>query len=430
MIRGLLAPCFIAQISYFCNRMKVLIVSTYDLQGGAAIAATRLLHALQRSGCDASMVVRTKMGKDPSTHQVGSTRGNKLRFYGERGAIFLNNRLSKKNLFDVSIANTGIPLIQHPQFVSADVIHLHWINQGGLSLQEIGQIVASGKKVVWTLHDMWPFTGICHHAGECTRYVQGCGHCPYLKVPSRGDLSWRIFQKKQAAYRKGNITFVACSRWLEELANKSPLTRGHRVVNIPNPINTEMYAPRDKKATRELLHLPQEKKIVLYAAAKASDPRKGVDYLIRAAEILAARRGDLMFLIAGMHAEEIAKRLPLPSKSMGYIPTDQMAKVYSAVDAYITPSLQENLPNTLMEAMACGTPCVGFDIGGIPEMITHKGNGYVAAYKNAGDFAHGIDHVVYGDNAGELSRRAREKVLHAYNESTIATSYKALYDEK
>ncbi len=410
--------------------MRVLIVSTYDIQGGAAIAATRLLHALSRAGCDASMVVRTKQGNDPRVRQVGSDRKNELRFYRERGTIFMHNRFSKKYLFDVSIANTGVAVTDLPEFQAADVIHLHWINQGTLSLNEIERIVASGKKVVWTMHDMWSFTGICHHAAGCRHFETGCGNCPYLTSPSPQDLSYKVFREKQAIYANGKITFVACSEWLKELAKKSPLTRGHEVVSIPNPIDTDLYFPGDKRVLREKLQLPRDKKIALFAAAKASDPRKGVEYLISASEILAREQNDLLFLIAGANGDDIARRLPLPAKNMGYVAPDQMVELYSVADVYITPSLQENLPNTLMEAMACGTPCVGFHTGGIPEMIDHGINGYVADYRNAEDLARGIAWVLYEAHGEELSRRAREKVSREYEQEKIANRYKAIYESE
>src|SRR5690554_3813707 len=176
--------------------MKVLFISTYDIQGGAAIAATRLMHAMRGAGYDVSMAVRTRLGTDPAVFSVGSNKGNKHRFYWERGVIFLHNRLSRKHLFDVSIANTGVSITELPEFKAADVIHLHWINQGMLSLTEIERILASGKKVVWTLHDMWAFTGICHHAAGCRHYEVTCGNCPYLAAPSPRDLSYRGFLKK------------------------------------------------------------------------------------------------------------------------------------------------------------------------------------------------------------------------------------------
>lgn len=408
--------------------MKVLFICTNDIQGGAAIAASRLLQAMQGIGYEASMVVRTKSGTDRMVFTAGNKKTNVLRFYWERGIIYLHNRLSRKNLFDVSIANTGIPITKLTAFKEADIIHLHWVNQGMLSVKEIGQIFASGKKVVWTMHDMWPFTGICHHAGDCTAYTKGCGRCPYLKVPTRNDLSNRVFNRKQSVYKTGNITFTACSLWLKELAWRSPLTRGHRLTSIPNPIDTETYRPMDQKEVREKLNLPLDKKIILFAAVKASDKRKGMDYLVEATRLIAHHSEDLLFLIAGSQGEEIEKQLTLPARSVGYISPQQMPLLYNAADLFITPSLYENLPNTIMEAMACGTPCVGFHTGGIPEMITHGENGYVARYKDTADLAKGIVWALQDELYTTLSINARQKVLDEYTQEKVAQQYKEIYE--
>ena len=375
--------------------MNILIVNTSDIHGGAAIAAYRLMNALLREGEHVKMLVRDKQTDHTGVIPAGGKLQNKINFYLERGVIFLRNRFTKRHLFDISIANTGLSITDLLAFREADVIHLHWINQGMLSLDEIGRIIASGKKIVWTMHDMWPFTGICHHAAGCTRYERSCGECPWLRSPSRNDLSHQLFLAKQAVYTRGQITFVACSNWLRELAAKSPLTAGHRVISIPNPIDTTFYIPMDKSEARQRLKLPEDKKIVLFAAVKASDPRKGIDYLAEASRIMAQQHDDILFLIAGNDGEELGERLSLPARSLGYVAPQDMAGVYNAADLFVTPSLQENLPNTIMEAMACGTPCVGFRTGGIPEMISHGTNGYVAAYKDAEDLANGILWTLY-----------------------------------
>ena len=408
--------------------MKVLFISTYDIQGGAAIAATRLLHAVRHAGCDASMVVRAKLGSDTAVFTAGSKKRNTFRFYWERGVIYLYNRLSRENLFDVSIANMGVSITKLPEFKEADVIHLHWINQGMLSIKEIGKILSSGKKVVWTMHDMWPFTGICHHAGACDAYTFGCGHCPYLRTPSRNDLSHIIFKRKHSAYLTGNITFTACSHWLRELAGQSPLTWGQRVTSIPNPIDTATYRPMDKSEIRKKLNLPLDKKIILFAAVKAADKRKGMDYLVEAAGLMAHHSENLLFLISGGRGEEIEKQLALPARSMGYISPRQMPELYNAVDLFVTPSLYENLPNTIMEAMACGTPCVGFHIGGIPEMIDHRKNGYVAEYRNARDLANGLIWTLFEADFETLSLNARGKVAEEYAQEKVAQQYKEIYE--
>jgi len=407
--------------------MNILIVSTSDIHGGAAIASFRLMNALLSQGEKVKMLVRDKRSDQPDVIAIGNKWQNSLHFYRERSIIFLHNRLSKKNLFDISIANSGTAITEHPAFRMADVIHLHWINQGMLSLSEISRIIASGKRVVWTMHDMWPFTGICHHAAGCCHYEKGCGDCPFLTAPSRTDLSQQLFQKKMKAYNGGRITFVACSHWLKELADKSPLTAGHKVTTIPNPIDTAHYHPMDKRALRRKLQLPEKSKIVLFAAVKASDPRKGMEYLVEASQIIAQQQKEILFLIAGNNGEEMGKRLSLPARCLGYVAPQEMAEVYNAADLFVTPSLQENLPNTIMEAMACGTPCVGFDTGGIPEMITHGKNGYVALYKDAVDLAFGILSILYGNDPEVVSSDARNRALLEYSQEIVANQYMEIY---
>lgn len=408
--------------------MKVLLISTSDIQGGAAIAANRLMSALLSSGLDVKMIVRDKESNNPNVVQVGSGYLNKWNFYTERAEIYANNKLKRQYLFDVSTASTGLSITNTTEFKEADIIHLHWINQGMLSLKEIRGIIASGKKVVWTMHDMWPFTGICHHSAGCNRFEESCGLCPYLLSTSQKDMSHRIFKKKQSVYSKGKISFVACSRWLKELAEKSPLTINHDLTNIPNPIDTSIYLPYNKKEVRERLNLPLDKKIILFAAVKASDVRKGINYLIEAGHELANWSNDLLFLIVGKNGEEIKKHLSVPSICMGFIPPNAMNDVYNAADVFVTPSLQENLPNTIMESMSCGTPCVGFNIGGIPEMIDHLHTGYVAEYKNPTDLAKGLIWCLFEADGLLLSRNARDKAVSEYSQSIVAKQYIHVYN--
>lgn len=411
--------------------MNVLIVSTHDQQGGAAIAAYRLMEALNKNGAMARMLTIDKKSDNTNVVEVGSPLINKGRFIAERGVIYIQNGFSKKYLFDISLANTGVTITKHPEFKKADIIHLHWINQGMLSIREIGKIVATGKKIVWTMHDMWPFTGICHHAGECNHFEKGCGMCPYLNNPSKHDISYTTFLIKQAAYFQGNIHFIACSNWLKELAVKSKLTTHYKVSAIANPINTELYKPKDKTELRKAMNLPIDKKIILFAAAKVSDKRKGIDYLVEASKIISHQKSNnILFLIAGGRSKEIIVQLALPAISVGYVSSADMPNIYNAADVFVTPSLQENLPNTIMESMACGTPCVGFNIGGIPEMIDHKQNGYIANYKDAQDLANGLLWVLKESASETLSNNARNKVVTNYSETTIAKRYLEIYNKE
>ncbi|MDR1517920.1 MAG: glycosyltransferase [Dysgonamonadaceae bacterium] len=406
--------------------MKVLIVSTSDVQGGAAIAAYRLMQALNANGVDSKMMVCRKKTSDKRVVGIGSKRKTDWKFYAERWFIFRKNAFSRKHLFDVSTANTGYSIVDTPQFREADVIHLHWINQGMLSLTAIGQILKSGKKVVWTMHDMWTITGICHHTQVHGEHLSTFNSCPYFG--KRLDkLSHLVFDEKQRVYASGNVSFVACSQWLEKLAAVSPLTQGQQVVSIPNPIDTQQYSPANKDEVRERLKLAKDKKYILYAAAKVSDKRKGLDYLLAADKILSKMKQDIVFLIAGAEGEKVSTALISKSTHLGYVPFDKMTDYYRAADIFLTPSLFENLPNTIMEAMACGTPCVGFDVGGIPEMIDHKKNGYVCQYQDAEALAKGILWTLFEADYRVLSINAREKVLLNYSQEIVSGKYLKIY---
>ena len=375
--------------------MRVLIINTAERIGGAAIAANRLMEALKNNGIKAKMLVRDKQTDQVTVVALKKSWRKIWQFTWERVVIWAANGFKRHNLFAVDIANTGTDITSLPEFRQADVIHLHWINQGMLSLKDIQRILSSGKPVVWTLHDMWPFTGICHYSGECEKYTTECHNCPLLLKPHRHDLSEKTFRKKQKLYATAPITFIACSRWLEAMARKSVLLQGHTITNIPNAINTNLFKPRAKKFAREKLHLPTDKKLLLFGSMKITDKRKGIDYLIEACKLLSRQEPELSqqlgVVVLGSQAEQCKSLFPFSIYPMNYVSNEkELVDIYNAVDLYVTPSLQDNLPNTIVEAMACGIPCVGFNVGGIPQMIDHLHNGYVAQYKSAEDLANGI----------------------------------------
>ena len=241
--------------------MRVLIVNTAERTGGAAIAANRLLHALNNNGVEARMLVRDRKTDAPEVVNIPQSWLLKAKFLWERGIIWLNNGLSKQNLFQVDIANAGTDITRLPEFQQADVIHLHWVNQGFLSLKNLERILASGKPVVVTMHDQWYFTGICHYSGGCDKYQSQCCHCPMLTRGGIGtDLARRVFDRKRAIYSGKALAFVGCSRWIADLARKSPLTQGHLVTNVPNAIDTDVFTPMDQATARERHGLPADKR--------------------------------------------------------------------------------------------------------------------------------------------------------------------------
>ena len=414
--------------------MRVLIVNTSERMGGAAIAANRLMEALRNNGIKAKMLVRDKQTDQISVVGMKKSWWKVWQFIWERIVIWKANKFKKHDLFAVDIANTGTDITTFPEFKQADIIHLHWINQGMLSLKDIRRIIDSGKPIVWTMHDMWSFTGICHYAGECDKYTTQCNRCPILYKGSFRDLSHQIYEKKKKMYEGARITFVACSQWLESMAKKSELIKGQPITHIPNAINVNLFKPRMKSHAREKLNLPLDKKLLLFGSVKISDKRKGIDYLVEACKILSTQHPnfskELGVVVFGKESELYASLFPFPIYSMNYVSNEkELVDIYNAVDLYVTPSLQDNLPNTIMEAMACGVPCVGFNIGGIPEMIDHLHNGYVAEYKSATDFANGIYWTLTEGEYEMLSEAANRKVVSNYSEGTISKKYIEVYNK-
>jgi len=412
--------------------MKVVILNTSERTGGAAVAANRLLKALHKAGVNTNMLVQEKKTDHPDVESVTVSwwkrKVSRFRFLWERFIIYLCNKGDRKNLFQVSIANVGKDLSKHPLVREADIIHLHWVNQGLVSLSDIKRLIVLGKPIVWTLHDLWPSTGICHYPGNCKRYEAECYDCPMLVDHPLWDLAKQVYRKKERIGLQ-KVCFVGCSRWITAETQKSHLIKEAIFHSIPNPIDITLFAPLDKNAARESLGLLPDRKYLLFAAVKVSDERKGAAYFIEACRILSSKYADLEILLMGKGSVELISELPFPVKEMGYITDEKkIIRVYSSADLFVVPSLEDNLPNTIMEAMACGTPCVGFHTGGIPEMIDHKANGYIASYKDAEDLAEGIEWVLTQEETN-LSEASRQKVCDSYREEIISEKYISLYKD-
>lgn len=422
--------------------MKVLLVNTSDHAGGASIAACRLLKALRREGVDAQLLCGNKCLSTAKEGLIYTHRGwrSQLRFLLERLEIFIKNGFTRRGLFSIDTARTGGDITHLKAFKEADVIHLHWINQAMLSLADVERIMKAGKPVVWTMHDMWNFTGICHQSGACQRWMESCGKCPQLSRPFAHDLSYSTFRRKKKFYSRYKLTFVGCSQWLAGLAKQSPLLQKQRIVSIPNPIDTSYYAPLEtsgetsKNELRRQLGLPLNKQLILFTAFKVTDPNKGIDYLIESLTILCQEHPELQkklgIVLAGKGAEKLHNSFTIEAFPMGYIEDeDRMRQLYQATDLLAMPTLMDNLPNTIAEAMACGVPCVAFNVGGVPQMVDTGINGYLAAYQDSLDFAHGIASVFLSPNYEALRRNARAKAVTAYAEQSIAQQYIKLYTE-
>jgi len=400
--------------------MNVLLFNTYP-QGGAGIACRRLQSALQASGLNAGLL-------------SASDTGSRWPFYAER-LSFLPYERDKSVRFAFSPANFGKNLRFHPLVQQADILHLHWINQGFLSLQGIHDLASLGKPIVWTLHDMWAFTGGCHYSRGCQRFELHCGQCPYLRRPAEDDLSNRIWQRKKQLF-PADIQFVTCSEWLRDVALTSGLLRDYPVKAIPNPIDTDVFHPvhkTERQAFKQEHGIAPDARVLLFVAMKVNETRKGFKYLMEALQTLrvGAPELPLEIVVLGQADPEVLAALPYPVKALGLIRGEaQLARVYACSDVFVIPSLEDNLPNTVMESLACGTPVAGFATGGIPEMVGHEQEGFIAPQGDASRLADGIRWILEDKQKLVLLRQnARAKVEQRYTRAVVAGRYRALYEE-
>jgi glycosyltransferase involved in cell wall biosynthesis len=342
-----------------------------------------------------------------------------LNFYPQRGNITFSLQWLPDRI---------VPKITQ---LAPDVINLHWLGEAFVQAETIAKF---DKPLVWTLHDMWAFTGGCHYNQECDHYTISCGSCPQLHSNKNWDLSRWVWQRKTKAWKGLNLTIVTPSSWLAECAMSSSLFKDMRVEVIPYGLDIARYKPLNRHVARELLHLPQDKQLVLFGAVKAtSDKRKGFHLLQPALQELSKSEGNdgLELVIFGSSAPENPPYLGFNTHYLDTLRDDlSLALVYSAADVFVLPSTQDNLPNTVLEASACGTPCVAFNIGGMPDMIEHQKNGYLAQPYKIEDLAQGIAWVLENkERYQKLCDRAREKAEQEFALGIQARRYLSLFTE-
>lgn len=415
--------------------MKVLIVNTSENNGGAAIAAHRLYESLNQSGTDARMMVLHKDTQDEKVTGIGGRFGKKYTFIKERVVIWMTNLFSRKNLFSVSTADSGFDITHTEAFRQADIIHLHWINQGLLSLHSIQKILRSGKPVVWTMHDMWECTGICHHAYTCARFKEECRVCPFLRFPGRHDLSNRIFKRKQRIYRNTDLHIVTVSNWLARQVEQSALLKDKEITVIPNTLSLSRFRITARTEARKQLSLPEDKHILLFGAARIDDPIKGIHILLEALRHLTKKNGfrpeELHLVLFGRikDPESVFPLIPIPYTYMGWVSApDKQALLYSAANLTVSASLYETFGQTLIEAQACGCLPVSFGNSGQADIIRHKENGFIAEYRSAESLADGMAWGLTEGQNETLKAAARASVIERYSGEIISERYTNLYE--
>lgn len=411
--------------------MKLLHISRVDNNGGASKSAYRLHQALLEAGLSSRMLVQEKGTSDNTVIDAHSNATRRLtRLFADMDKLPLRlypNR--KRAIFSLQCFPDRID--KKVRKLNPDIVHLHWICKGCIQIETLKKF---RKPLVWTLHDMWPFTGGCHFSRGCERYALSCGDCPHLGSGRDWDLSSWVWHRKKKAWEEIDLTIVALSNWMAGCARTSSLFRNFRIEVIPNCIDTNLYKPINRYQARHELGLPQGKKVILFGAPDPGrTPRKGFDLLLKA--LKEALKSDMLpnaeLVVFGNFPSSLKPQVSLKIHYLGQINDEvKLVQAYSAADVFVLPSREDNLPNTALEAMACGTPCVAFHIGGVPDLIDHEKNGYLAPPFDTQALAQGIARLLIDNNLNKrMSHNARQKVEMRFTPEKVAQQYINLYTD-
>lgn len=418
--------------------IKVNLVNTYPSGGGAGIACVRLFKALIKLGITNALLANDGQSQRNSNNIVPlkgwAKYSNLIRYFLER--LLVKSALKKDewgSLFSPAILSNygGVNTIKTH---NPNIIHLHWINHGFLGLKSFPKLQRLNTPIVWTLHDMWAFTGGCHHSMNCNNFQAECGTCSYLNKPAKNDLSHKIWLKKSSFFASLDITVVCPSNWLANKAKESSLFRNRRIEVIPNPIDCTVFKPLEKRKAKANLELPSDKLHICFVAANINNPFKGIKKLIEALKILEESCDDphqIEILVLGkVDKDNPFEKLKFHTRFGGFISSEvEMVAHYNAADVFVLPSLQDNLPNTVMEALACGTPVVAFDTGGVSDMVDEH-VGYLAKYKDSQDLAKGLWHTLSNkEERLQKGIKAVQKVHQQFSYPVVAKQYLNLYQE-
>lgn len=400
--------------------MKVLQINQSDISGGAAIAAYRLHQKLLDRNIDAKLLVGE-----------AKTRSDRIaviprNIWWENQLSRLNRRLSLNyiNIF------SSFKIPQHPWFQEADIINFHNLHTGYFNYLAIPQLTQA-KPTVFTLHDMWSFTGHCAYSYDCDRWTIGCGNCPYPEeYPQikRDSTRWE-WKLKHWVYNRSRLTIITPSQWLKLQVDRSMLNcfPSH---HIPYGIDLEAYQPLDRQQCRLLLGLDLHKFILLFGVENLTYRRKGGDLLLQAlSQLPTALKKEIILLVFGNGGEQITEISGIESVNLGYVSHDRLKAIaYSAADVFILPTRADNLPLTLQESLACGTPLISFNVGGVPELVRPEITGYLAEPENPQDLARGIVKLLADETLrSRLSQNCRKIALEEYSLSLQVERYLALY---
>jgi glycosyltransferase involved in cell wall biosynthesis len=417
--------------------MRVLHIATFD-RGGAGRSALRLHESLLACGQESSLLLCKKAEESDRVHCMASdvaalaTRQSIL--FDEFQIWYINeNRTELSNTY-FSLNEQGIDISAHPWVQQADIINLHWV-AGFLSPSSIASLQRLGKPIVWTIHDQRPFTGGCHFSAGCEKFKTDCSGCPQLDV-NPFDLSRIQLADMIQTIQPREIMLVSPSKWLAELAGQSALFRESRIEVIPYSLDVQMFKPADKIAARQALGLATDRQYALLAADNVGEKRKGFKELCQAM-VEARKNPDFGKLVAqekfavlclGLPKAELSD-LGVPVETLGYVTdNEKVIWAYNAADFMVLPSLEDNLPNTVMEAMSCERPVAAFPSGGIPELIEDGVTGRLA--KRVAALGMAIAELATNpDLRARLAQQARARVLRDFQLKRQGEDYLKLYKE-
>ncbi len=414
--------------------MKIIHLCSSDIQGGAARAAFSLNKALNNAGVSSSMLVQKKISEDRNVFSYVDSITKEIQFSKRFLLDYLYIYfLTERERGRFSFPYWGVDISKHPVIKEADILHLHWINQGYFSFNTFQRLAKLKKPIVWTFHDMWGFTGGCHYSLGCEKYKSTCLECPSLKFRKKKDSSNKIFLEKKKLYKNLRFNIVTCSNWLGGIVKKSFLLKDFPVTVIPNTLDIGLYKPGEKKAARIKLNLPVDKLLILFGTMTVKDKRKGFDLLrlglLKLYNDHVSLRDKLEIIVFGSAKLDEGLDIPFKINFLGRLKNDEeIALSYNSADVFVAPSIEDNLPNTVMESLACGTPVVAFNIGGMPDMILHKQNGYLALPQSIGDLSDGIYWLLQGILGGKkFQLTARDKVINNFTPEIVSEKYKQVY---
>ncbi len=400
--------------------MNVLQINQFDLNGGAAIAAYRLHQGLIAKSLNSQLFVSMTTGRKDRVHAIPRQR------YLEKPLSLGLKWLGFNNFHLLNTFN--IP--QHDLYKNADVVNFHNLHGGYFNYLAMPKLTAN-KPTVWTLHDMWSFTGHCGYSYDCDRWQTGCGKCPYLEEypPVKRDTTHWEWQLKNWVYSRSQLTIVAPSKWLTQLARQSILKR-FPIHYIPYGIDIDIYQPLDSEQCKTQLAIPKGKKVIMFGAQSLTDRRKGGSLLLKAlASLCPTLKAETVLLTIGSSSNALAEAVGMQNINLGYVSSDRLKAIaYSAADLFIFPTLADNLPLVLQESLACGTPIVSFNVGGVPDMVRPDITGYLAKPEDAADLACGIVQLLEDNHwRDRLRQNCRAISLTEYSLELQAQRYIDLY---